>query len=45
MGKCSLFNVQLPIVIVGGAFGAASFNKTNARSATFNDIRQLNIEQ
>jgi hypothetical protein len=45
MGKRSLFNVQLPIVIVGGAFGAAIFNKKNTRSATFDDKRQSNIEQ
>jgi hypothetical protein len=30
-GKCSLINVQLPIVIVGGAFGAASLIKERAK--------------
>jgi hypothetical protein len=32
-----MFNGQLSFVIFGGAFGAAFFNKKNARSATIDD--------
>jgi hypothetical protein len=40
-----MINGQSSIVVClfGGAFGAASLKKLNARSATFDDKRQLTI--